>query len=191
MEPAAPRLTHRAAWESHQGPLPLIEGSIIRLQVERLPGDRNPKPVWLWSSQPELTHSDVNRLWQAFLRRFDLEHTFRFLKQTLGWTRPRIRTSDQGERWTWIILAAHTQLRLARHLTSDLRRPWEKPITEPHRLTPARIRRGFRNLRPKTTLPARAPKPSRPGPGRPPGVKNRQAAHRHDVGKNAAKAATG
>ncbi len=28
-----PRLTHRAAWESHDGPLPIIEGSIIRLQV--------------------------------------------------------------------------------------------------------------------------------------------------------------
>ena len=180
-----PRLTHRAAWESHDGPLPLIEGSITRLQVERLPGDRHPKPVWLWSSRPELTTSELNRLWQSFLRRFDLEHTFRFLKQTLGWTRPRIRTPDQGQRWTWIIVAAHTQLRLARHLTQDLRRPWEKPITEPHRLTPARIRRGFRNLRLKATLPASAPKPSRPGPGRPPGSKNHQPTHRHDVGKNA------
>jgi hypothetical protein len=79
-----PRLTHRAAWESHDGPLPIIEGSIIRLQVDRLPGNRSPKPVWLWSSRPELTTSELNRLWQAFLRRFDLEHTFRFLKQTLG-----------------------------------------------------------------------------------------------------------
>jgi hypothetical protein len=180
-----PRLTHRAAWESHDGPLPIIEGSVIRLQVDRLPGDRKPKPVWLWYSRPELTNSDVNRLWRAFLRRFDLEHTFRFLKQTLGWTQPRIRTPEQGHRWTWIILAAHTQLRLARHLTHDLRRPWEKPVTEPHRLTPGRIRRGFRNLRPKTILPASAPKPSRPGPGRPPGSKNRQPARRHDVGKNA------
>lgn len=179
-----PRLTHRAAWESHDGPLPIIEGSIIRLQVDRLPGDRNPKPVWLWYSGPELHNSDVNRLWRAFLRRFDLEHTFRFLKQTLGWTRPRIRTPEQGPRWTWLIVAAHTQLRLTRHLTSDLRRPWEKPITEPHRLTPARIRRGFRNLRPKTTLPANAPKPSRPGPGRPPGSTNKQRTRRHNVGKS-------
>jgi hypothetical protein len=79
-------------------PLPLIEGSIIRLQVERLPGDRSPKPVWLWYSRPELNDTDLNRLWRAFLRRFDLEHTFRFLKQTLGWTRPRIRTPNQGDR---------------------------------------------------------------------------------------------
>ncbi|WP_217898688.1 NF041680 family putative transposase [Haloechinothrix alba] len=181
-----PRLTHRAAWAVLAGPLPLIEGSLIRLTVDRLPGDRDPKPVWLWHSRPDVTASTVDRLWRAFLRRFDLEHTFRFLKQTLGWTRPRVRTLEQGERWTWLIVIAHTQLRLARHLTSDLRRPWEKPVTEPRRLTPARVRRGFRNLRPKTTLPASAPKPSRPGPGRPPGSKNKQRARRHDVGKNTA-----
>jgi hypothetical protein len=143
-----PRLTRRGGWADHDGPLPIVEGSIIRLQVQRLPGDRHPKPLWLWYSRAEAKPSDVDRLWRAFLRRFDLEHTFRFLKQSLGWTRPRIRTPEQGDRWTWLIVAAHTQLRLARHLTTDLRRPWEKPVTEPHRLTPARIRRGFRNLRP-------------------------------------------
>lgn len=179
-----PRLTHRAAWAGHDGPLPVITGSIIRLTVERLPGDRHPKPVWLWCSLPDLTTTDVDRLWQAFLRRFDIEHTFRFLKQTLGWTRPRIRTPEAADRWTWLVLAAHTQLRLARHLTEDLRRPWEKPVTRPGRLTPARVRRGFRNLRPTAALPASAPKPSRPGPGRPPGSKNQRPTTHHDVGKN-------
>jgi hypothetical protein len=33
-----------------------------------------------------------------FLRRFDLEHTFRFVKQTLGWTKPRIRTPAAADR---------------------------------------------------------------------------------------------
>lgn len=180
-----PRLTHRGAWEHHQAPLPILDGTVTRLQVEHLPGDRNPKPVWLWYYRPEATPADVDRLWRSFLRRFDLEHTFRFLKQTLGWTKPRIRTPDAADRWTWLILIVHTQLRLARHHAEDLRRPWEKPTTKPGRLTPARVRRGFRNLRPTTALPAAAPKPSRPGPGRPPGSKNTQRALRHDVGKNA------
>jgi hypothetical protein len=30
-----------------------------------------PKPVWLWCSTPQVTPSEVDRLWQAFLRRFD------------------------------------------------------------------------------------------------------------------------
>ena len=83
-----PRLTHRACWIDHTGELPVIEGTLIRLQVEHLPGDRDPKPVWLWTSTTGATPADVDRWWQAFLRRFDLEHTFRLFKQTLGWTTP-------------------------------------------------------------------------------------------------------
>jgi DDE superfamily endonuclease len=177
-----PRLTHRGAWAQHPGELPVLDGTVIRLTVERLPGDRNPKPVWLWSSATDAAPADVDRLWQAFLRRFDIEHTFRLLKQTLGWTAPKIRTPQAADRWTWIVIAAHTQLRLARHLTDDLRRPWERPAP-PGRLTPARVRRGFRNLRPKTTLPASAPKPTHPGPGRPPGSRNTHPTRNHHVGK--------
>jgi hypothetical protein len=177
-----PRLTHRGPWLDHEGELPIVEGTLIRLRVEYLPGDRDPKPVWLWCSATGATPAHVDRLWQAFLRRFDIEHTFRLFEQTLGWTAPKVRTPEAADRWTWLIITAHTQLRLARHLTEDLRRPWEKPAA-PGRLTPARVRRGFRNLRPKTAHPARAPKPSTPGPGRPPGSKNRRPAPRHDVGK--------
>ena len=178
-----PRLTSRAAWEHHDGQLPVIEGTLIRLQVDHLPGDRDPKPVWLWWSRTGASPADVDRLWQAFLRRFDLEHTFRLFKQVLGWTAPKIRDPRAADRWTWIIIACHAQLRLARQLAGDLRRPWEKPAM-PGRLTPARVRRGFRNIRAKTASPAGAPKPGKPGPGRPPGSKNRRPATRHDVGKN-------
>ena len=164
-----PRLTRRGPWLDHPGDedLPIIEGTLIRLQVEHLPGDRAPKPVWLWTSRPASTAEQVDQAWQAFLRRFDLEHTFRFFKQQLGWTNPRLRDPAAADRWTWLIIAVYTQLRLARGLTSDLRRPWERP-SPPDRLTPTRVRRGFRYLRPKIGLPAGAPKPTRPGPGRPP-----------------------
>ncbi|HEX3306254.1 MAG TPA: NF041680 family putative transposase [Streptosporangiaceae bacterium] len=182
-----PRLEHRGPWRDHPGELPIIEGTLIRLQVAHLPGDRAPKPLWLWTSDPAVTGSEIDRAWQAFLRRFDLEHTFRFVKQTLGWTTPKLRDPAAADRWTWLVIAAHTQLRLARDLVTDLRRPWERPCP-PGRLTPARVRRGFRRLRPKITLPARAPKPHRPGPGRPPGIPNRHRAPRHDVGKTATRA---
>jgi hypothetical protein len=177
-----PRLTRRACWLDHDGELPILEGTLIRLQVDHLPGDRDPTPVWLWTSTTGAAAADVDRWWQAFLRRFDIEHTFRLLKQTLGWTRPKIRTPDAADRWTWLLIAAHTQLRLARPLAADLRRPWERPAN-PGRLTPARVRRGFRHIRPTTALPASAPKPSRPGPGRPPGSRNQHPASSHDVGK--------
>jgi hypothetical protein len=176
------RLTHRAAWLDHDGPLPVIEGTLVRLQVDHLPGDREPKPLWLWCSATGADPADVDRLWQAFLRRFDLEHTFRLFKQVLGWTAPKLRDPQAADRWTWLIITAHTQLRLARPLAADLRYPWERPAP-PGRLTPARVRRGFRNIRATAAQPAGAPKPGKPGPGRPPGSKNRHPAPRYDVGK--------
>ena len=177
-----PRLTHRSAWLDHDGPLPVIEGTLIRLQVDHLPGDRDPKPVWLWCSATGAPPADVDRLWQAFLRRFDLEHTFRLFKQVLGLDRPE---DPRPRRRGPLDLADH-------------HRPYPAPprpaarcgpapaLGTPRpagRLTPARVRRGFRNIR--ATLPclAGAPKPGKPGPGRPPGSKNRRPAPRYDVGK--------
>lgn len=177
-----PQLTRRAAWTDHQGPLPVIAGTVIRLWVDHLPSGGDPKPVWLWWSKVDASEADVDRCWHMFLRRFDIEHTFRLLKQTLGWTVPKLRDPESADRWTWLMIIVHTQLRLARPLAADLRRPWERPVA-PERLTPARVRRGFRNLRTRVPCPAGAPKPSRPGPGRPPGSKNRTPAQRHDVGR--------
>lgn len=177
-----PRLTRRAAWADHEGLLPIIEGTVIRLQVDHLPSGGDPKPVWLWWSRTDASEADVDRCWQVFLRRFDIEHTFRLFKQTLGCTAPKLRDPEAADRWTWIVIGAHAQLRLARPLAADLRRPWEKPLPA-NKLTPARVRRGFRNIRATTPSPARAPKPSRPGPGRPTGSKNRHPATRHDVGR--------
>jgi hypothetical protein len=178
-----PKLTRTGAWTGHTGQLPIMEGTVIRLEVDRLPGTGTPKPLWLWYSATATTTGQMDRLWQMFLRRFDLEHTFRFLKQTLGWTTPRVREPEAADRWTWLVIAAHTQLRLARHLVEDLRRPWERRVVTPARLSPARVRRGFRRVRPTTALPATTPKFSRPGPGRPTGSRNSRQAPLHDPGK--------
>ncbi len=45
-----PRLTRRSAWVCQGGPLPVIEGTVIRLEVTRLPSGAIPRPVWLWYS---------------------------------------------------------------------------------------------------------------------------------------------
>jgi hypothetical protein len=184
------KLTSRAGWEDHDGELPVIEGTLIRLHAtSRLPGYPPLEPMWLWSSGPASCPEEANRIWQAYLRRFDIEHMFRFFKQVLGWTRPKLRDPAAADRWTWLIIAAYAQLRLARHLASDLRLPWQQPCP-PGRLTPARVRRGFRNIRQALSAVTSAPKPGQPGPGRPPGSRNRRPAPRYDVGKTVKRAGT-
>ncbi|MEV0681810.1 transposase [Actinosynnema sp. NPDC050436] len=54
-----PRLTHRIAWAGRAGNLPILEGTVIRLQVDRLPSGAIPKPVWL--DHPETPDARAGR----------------------------------------------------------------------------------------------------------------------------------
>jgi DDE superfamily endonuclease len=150
-----------------RGPRPIVRGTVIRVQVQRVPAKtRPPKVLWLWwAGYGEL---DLDLAWRAYIRRFDLEHTVRFAKQTLGWTTPRPRHPEQADRWTWLVLAAYTQLRLARAVVADARLPWERP-RPPGRLSPVRVCRGFPRLLVRLGSPAAAPKPAGRSPGRPKG----------------------
>jgi hypothetical protein len=164
-----PKLGRRGHWADHEI-APIVKGTVIRVEVEHLPKPtaRTKKTLWLWWAGPGIP--DLGLCFRAYLRRFDIEHTYRFAKNTLGWTTPRVATPEQADRWTWLIVAAYTQLRLARGLIADQRLPWEKP-RDPDKLTPARIRRGFRRLVAHLGTPASPPKSDQPGPGRPKGTR--------------------
>src|SRR5215207_6881515 len=161
---------------SHQGrgsrgPLPIVVGTLVLVEVERLPrGERRRKPrvLWLWWHGPEGETPNLELIWRAYVRRFDLEHTFRFLKQSMGWTTPRVRYPEQADRWTWLVVAAFTQLRLARAHVADLRLPWERHY-EAGRLTPVRVHRVVSTLLANVGTPAEPPKPCGRSPGRPKG----------------------
>ena len=159
------------AGRGSRGPLPIAVGTLILVEVERLPrGERRrePKVLWLWWHGPEGTAPDLGLVWRSYVRRFDLEHTFRFLKQGMGWTTPRVRHPEQADRWTWLVVAAYTQLRLARARVADLRLPWERRY-DAGRLTPVRVHRAVSSLLMHLGTPAKAPKPCGRSPGRPKG----------------------
>ncbi len=144
-----------------------VHGRLIRIHST----DPGHKTIWLWTTGPT-TSFDLDRVWRAYLRRFGIEHFFRFSKQHLAATTPRLRTPDQAHRWTWLIAVAYTQLLLARNLTTINLLPWER-----HRpISPHRVKRGFSRLRHHLGTPAHPPQTSIPGPGRPPGQPNQ---HKH------------
>ncbi len=154
-------------------PRPHVTGTVVRVTVTRHAGRaRGSLALWLWWQGPGAPDLDV--LWRSYLRRYDIEQLFRFLKQTLNWTTPQIRTPAQADRWTWLLLAAYTQLRLARSAVADQRLPWQRPQT-PTRLTPGRVQRGFSTLLLALGTPADAPKPCGRSPGRPQGKRSGRA----------------
>ncbi len=157
--------------QGSRGPLPIVRGTLVLVEVERLPrGERRrePRVLWLWWHGHEKAAPDPELIWRSYVRRFDLEHTFRFLKQTLGWITPRVRHPEQADRWTWLVVAAFTQLRLARTCVADRRLPWERRY-DTGRLTPIRVHRAVSALLAKLGTPAKPPKPCGRSPGRPKG----------------------
>lgn len=151
-------------------PRPLVRGTLIRLQVERLPRPtKSPQPLWFWWYAP--APPALAEVWRAYVARFSIEHTFRFFKQTLRWTTPKLRAPAAADRWTWLLLLASVQLRLARDVIADVRLPWQRPLP-PERRTPARVRRGFSHLLAHLGSPASVPKPCGRSPGRPKGKRS-------------------
>src|SRR5213592_3596412 len=110
-------------------PPPIVTGIVLRVRVAHLPKPtgRAKKTLWLWWSGPAGLAPDLDLCWRAYIHRFDVEHTLRFAKNTLGWTTPAPRTPEQADRWSWLIVAGYTQLQLARGLIADQRLPWERP----------------------------------------------------------------
>ena len=92
--------------QGSRGPLPIVVGTLVLVEVnQRLPrGEerrREPRVLCRWrhGGGTDGAAPDLEPIWRAYGRRFDLEHTFRFLKQTLGWTTPRVRHPEQADRW--------------------------------------------------------------------------------------------
>jgi hypothetical protein len=155
---------HAAKGTHHQPHArPLVRGTLIRLEGERLPRPtKTPVPLWFWWAGP--VPPNLVEVWQAYVARFSLEHTFRFFKQTLKWTTPKRRRPEAADRWTWLLLLAYVQLRLARAWVMDVRLRWQRPLP-PERRTPARVRRVFASLLAPQGSPANAPKPCGHSPG--------------------------
>ncbi len=151
-------------------PQPIVTGTLIRLEVEHLPRPtKAPVPLWLWWSGP--VAPDLETIWRLYIARFSIEHLFRFFKQTLKWTLPKLRAPAAADRWTWLLILAYTQLRRAQSLVQDIHLPWQ-PALPVECLTPARVRRAFSSLLPHLGSPACVPKPCGISPGRPKGKRS-------------------
>lgn len=101
------------------------EADSAGLVVEKLPSGGLNKPVSLWGPGAGAVARDVDRRRQSFLRRFDLEYTFRLVNRHLAGQAPA-RSSKAVDRWTWLVIAAHAGLpgppsRLTRRAGSPVR----------------------------------------------------------------------
>jgi hypothetical protein len=150
-----------------------------RMQVACLERDqaagtrRKPKLVWFgWAGQ-----APPQQWWRKYNRRYPIDHWYRFAKQRLHWTLPRLSTTSQAERWSDLMPFLTWELWLARSQVQDCPLPWQKPQPIP---TPGRVCQALQNILVAIGTPTSACKPRGKAPGWPIG---RVRAHheRHDL----------
>lgn len=155
------RLKIRLWHELHLRKSPLHPMSVVL--VERLKEDgctRVAKPMWLafiGKSMPPCT--EVLRL---YLRRFGIDHWYRFAKQRLHWTLPKLSTPEQSDRWSDLMPLITWQLWLARDIVRDKPLPWQKAAPK---LTPGRVAQSMGAIFAVIHTPATSPKPRGKSPG--------------------------
>jgi hypothetical protein len=122
---AGKRITVQAWHRLHFRQAREVELTVFRVLREGAKGTkRDPRESWfIWLGKQPLPLSEV--VW-TYKQRFSHEHTYRFLKQDLLWTKVRVRTPEQFERWSLVVATAMNQLVLARHLGQALYHPWER-----------------------------------------------------------------
>lgn len=112
------------------------------------------KPMWLaWVGEqmPPLA-----QVWLLYLRRFAVDHWYRFVKQRLHWTLPKLSTPKQCERWSDLMPLMTWELWLARDIVTDKPLPWQNSSTK---LTPGRVAQAMGGVLAVISTPTHPPKP--------------------------------
>lgn len=116
--------------------------------------------LWLaWVGERTLPLATV---WIKYLRRFGIDHWYRFVKQRLHWTLPNLSTPEPCERWSDLMPLMSWQLWLAKDLVVETRLPWQSASMN---LPPGRVAQSMFSVLVKIGTPARPPKPRGKSPG--------------------------
>jgi hypothetical protein len=117
-------------------------------------------PLWLvWVGERTLP---LETVWFKYLRRFGVDHWYRFAKQRLHWTLPNLRTPEQSERWSDLMPLMSWQLWLARDLVIEKRLPWQSASIN---LTPGRVAQSMLSVLVDIGTPTKLPKQRGKSPG--------------------------
>jgi len=118
------------------------------------------RPLWLIVMGERRNELSLLDIFQAYHRRYDLEHFFRFGKQRLLMNRYQTPETEHEEKWWLLVHLAYLQLWVAHTIAQAVPRPWEtpRPIEQKQPLTATQVQRDFERIIRQFGTPAVAPK---------------------------------
>lgn len=143
--------------------IPMEKHPFTVVRISRFDEDGNPafkKSLWLIVMGKHRDELSLMDSYQAYARRSNLEHFFRFGKQKLLLSESETPITNREERWWHIVHIAYAMLWIARHLAQYLPRPWEKylPAFKIKTISPNLVQRDFERLIQQLGTPAQPPK---------------------------------
>lgn len=88
------------------------------------------RPMWLMVSGKHRAELTPIQIWKSYIRRYDVEHFFKFGKMNLLMDKFQTPDVTHEESWWKIVSLAYAQLYMARELAIKLPTPWEKYLPE-------------------------------------------------------------
>jgi len=130
------------------------------------------RPLWLIVMGERRSELSLLDFFQAYQRRYDLEHFFRFGKQRLLMNRYQTPKTEHEEKWWFLAHLAYLQLWVAHPVAQTVLRPWETPRSSENKqpLTATQVQRDFARIIQQFGTPAVAPKRRGNSPGRAKGL---------------------
>ena len=153
------------AYPMHQSPFTLVR--IVVTDAKGKPVFN--RPMWLIVIGNRREELSPKQVWQAYLRRYDVEHFFRFGKQRLLTTAYQTPDVEHEENWWLRTQLAYVQLWLARDLAEGLPRPWERYLPQFNRdqcASASMVQRDFGRIIDTIESTTPCPNPRGKSPGR-------------------------
>jgi hypothetical protein len=148
--------------------------TVVRAEARDEAGRRvYDRPLWLAVTGGRRGELSARQAYGVYGRRFDQEHSHRFMRQRLLFDAFRTCETEHEENWVTLVALAYAQLYAAREVVDDLPRPWERWSGEGGpavALSPTRVQRGFGGILAVLGTPACAPQRRGKSPGRAVGV---------------------
>ena len=173
----------------HQHPFTLIRVRLFNEANEQV----FQRPLWLLMMGQRRNELSLTEGWKGYVRRYDVEHFFRFGKQRLLMTAYQTPEVQHEENWWQIAQLAYMQLWLARYLAEAMPRPWERYLpqfqtqTKDQEASPSMVQRDFERIIQEIGTPAKAPKPRGKSPGRTKGDRQKPRKHHKVIKKSVSK----
>ncbi len=150
-----------------------VPGTVVTVQAQHFTRSGSKGTLHVWVSEMNNVKSlPLFEILFTYLQRYSIEHLFRFLKHSFGMTNYHAKDKPSFLNWLNIQIIAYTQLVLVKTMIKPKVLPWDSKKRA--NVTPFKIWQGFKSSLRSLWYPAVNPKNYKPGPGKPPGSKQKK-----------------